>query len=159
MTEKKEEVKLRGYQASLVVCIIVIICLGGLFYLTYQNQLNQINGLKLDLANLISIVNMEKRTVLVRDKTVNLVANGEASFTYATPYAGYVTVEFTASGPVYFHLGSNFTNSYYTMYPTSGTATSGSFTLPIFPGTTWLYVKHPAVLIGATVTFTITYVY
>lgn len=97
--------------------------------------------------------------VLDKDKTVNLPAGTDDTFYYDTPRGGYVTVSFTATGGVYFWVGSSFTNTYYARYPITSpdTATRGSFTIPVPPGTMWFYVRNPALLGGVTVTFTITY--
>jgi len=58
MTSGEKEVKKpRGYQAGLVVCVIIIVVLGVGFVSTYQNQLNQINSLKADKTDLQIEVN------------------------------------------------------------------------------------------------------
>jgi chaperonin cofactor prefoldin len=130
-----------------------------------DNLRSQLSSLQSRVSELEDIVNLRKTTTLEKDKTINLVAGGDITLSYSTPYAGYVTVTFTASGPVYFWVGSSFTGGeYYMRYPVPlrgsfDTATSGSFTAPVYPGTTYLYIRHPALLIGATVTFTVTYTY
>lgn len=115
--------------------------------------------LKRRVNDLEDIVYLRKTVVLERDKTVNLPARGYTTLTYSTGYAGYLRVSFTASGPIYFRVGSSFIGGYYYRYPESGTATSGSFVVPVLPGTTWIYIENTALLIGASVTFTIEYVY
>jgi len=129
-----------------------------------DNLRSQLSSLQSRLSELEDIVNLRKTTALEKDRTVNLPAGGDITLSYSTPYAGYITVTFTASGPVYFWVGSSFTGGYYMRYPiplrgTFDTATSGTFTAPVYPGTTNIYINHPALLIGATVTFTITYTY
>ena len=118
---------------------------------SFQNQLNDLNA----------IVNLQKSQVLDRDKTVNLAAGKDATLSYSTAYAGYVTISFTATTGVYFWVQSSFTGTNYARYPSTSpdTATSGSFTIPVTKGTTYLYIRNPALLFGASVTFTITYVY
>jgi hypothetical protein len=71
---------------------------------------------------------------------------------------GYIRIDFTASGPVYFRV-YNLSYGYSIRYPESGIETSGRFIVPVLPGTTYVYIEHPALLIGASATFTITYVY
>jgi len=56
--------KMRGYQAGIVVCVVMIVALGAGFVSTYQNSLNQINSLNADKADLQSQVNL-----LISDKT------------------------------------------------------------------------------------------
>lgn len=201
--EKKVEVKSpRSYQVALAVCVIVIVVLLGMFYSTYQGQLNQIESLKsqvnslttegdrlkdqvntlaterdslalqvddlqskynelIDINNeLNDVVNLKKSIVLDENQTVILPAWIYRTLPYTTSHAGYIRVDFAASGDVYFMVGSIFTGGWYATYPLTGTATSGRFTIPVFPGTTYLYVGNPGLLASrVAVAFTITYIY
>jgi len=205
------ERKPRGYQAGLVVCIVILVVLGlwGFTLLNQVNSLNadktnlqsQVNSLTSDKTNLqnqvnslqsqintysawlsgnvtllqnykathsysnseydelYAIVKLQKSQVLDNNKTVVLPRLGEETLLYSTPYAGYIKVNFTASEPVYFWVGSSFTGKYYARYPSQAEAASGSFIIPVFAGTTLLYMVNPSYWAGTTVTFTVIYVY
>ena len=200
--EKKAEAKKpKAYQMGLAVCVIVIVILGGMFYSTYQSQLNQTDSLKsqvnslttdknsltternslqsqiVDLKNQVNslttkvndlqskynvlndTVNLKKSTVLDKDKTLNIQARGHQTLSYSTAYAGYIRVDFAASGSVYFWVGSELAGGWYAPYTSYGTTTSGRLTVPVFPGTTNLDIRNADLLTGVTVTFTVTYIY
>jgi len=192
MEEKKVEVKKpRAYQGGLVACVIVIVVLGGMFYSTYQSQLNQLESLKSQVNSLTrernslqsqitdfqdqvnslraevgalqseyneldDIVNLKKSMVLDKDKTLNIPARGLQTLSYSTAYAGYIIVDFTASGRVLLMVGSGFTGEIY--YRTSGATFSELFTIPILPGKTHLSFLNEGI-IRVTVTLTVTYIY
>ena len=121
------------------------------------NLKNTIAQLNTQISQLQQIINLQKATTLDKDKTVNLPVGASTTLYYSTQYAGYIRVDFTASGPVYFRVG-NSNYGYSVRYPESGTATSGSFIIPVLPGTTYLYIASLS-LFGVSTTFTITYIY
>jgi len=173
MSEGKsmEEIrKLRGPRVGnkgLVACIIVLVILGGLFYFTYQNQLNQIESLEENYDDLQAsydelddIVNLNEKKTLSENKIVYIASDAYTSLIYSTPYTGYIQVDFTASGEIYFWVQSSFTNTFYSRYPPSSddTATSGSFIIPVLPDVTLFFVYNPQST-EASIEITVTYVY
>jgi cell division protein FtsB len=122
-----------------------------------QSKYNEL----IDINNeLNDVVNLNKSMVLDENQTVILPAWVYHTLPYTTSHAGYIRVDFAASGDVYFMVGSRFTGGWYATYPLTGTATSGRFTIPVFPGTTYLYVGNPGLLASrVAVAFTITYIY
>jgi len=128
-----------------------------------DKQISSLNDrivlLESQIRELQDIVQLRKTVTLEQSAIINLPANSGQTAYYSTPYAGYIRIDFTATGPVYFWIGSSYTGTYYSRYPSTDTVTSGSFLVPVFPGTTYVYIYHPALLIGATVTLTITYIY
>jgi hypothetical protein len=176
MAEAQKEKGSKGALIGMAVVIVVLVLSNIYTYMSLQNQIsgaldevvslqnenaklkNTIAQLNTQISQLQQIINLQKATTLDKDKTVNLPAGTSITLYYSTQYVGYIRVDFTASGPVYFRVG-NSNYGYSVRYPESGTATSGSFIIPVLPGTTYLYIEHPAVLIGASITFTTTYVY
>ena len=162
--------KLRGPRVGnkgLVACIIVLVILGGLFYFTYQNQLNQIESLEENYDDLQAsydelddIVNLDEKKTLSENKIVYIASDAYTSLIYSTPYTGYIQVDFTASGEIYFWVQSSFTNTFYSRYPPSSddTATSGSFIIPVLPDVTLFFVYNPQST-EASIEITVTYVY
>jgi len=162
--------KLRGPRVGnkgLVACIIVLVILGGLFYFTYQNQLNQIESLEENYDDLQAsydelddIVNLNEKKTLSENKIVYIASDAYTSLIYSTPYTGYIQVDFTASGEIYFWVQSSFTNTFYSRYPPSSddTATSGSFIIPVLPDVTLFFVYNPQST-EASIEITVTYVY
>ena len=164
----------KGLVAYIIILVILGI-LGSFFYLTYQNQLDQINSLKASYNALLTsyndlqtsyndldkIVNLKKQTTLSNNQIVNLASNTFTILLYSTPYAGYIKIDFTASVEVYFWVQSSLTNAYYSRYPASSpdNATSGSFIIPVLSGITLLSVYNPTLTIGASMYITVTYVY
>jgi len=135
-----------------------------------QNQIAYLNSRIAELENKVSILENRVRElenivylrvsiVLDRDKTVNIPANSYTILRYSTPYAGYLRISFTATQGVYIWVGSSFTGEWYYLYPRDGYATSGSFIVPVLPGTTSIYIGNPSWFLGVTVTLIIEYVY
>jgi cell division protein FtsB len=128
-----------------------------------QSQIAYLNSRIADLENRVrgleDIVYLRVRIVLDKDKTVNIPANSYTILRYSTPYAGYLRISFTATQGVYIWVGSSFTDEWYYLYPRDGYATSGSFIVPVLPGTTFIYIGSPSWFSGVTVTLTIEYVY
>ncbi len=96
-----------------------------------------------------------------KDKTVNLAPHNVYELSFPTPFAGYIIVEFTATGGVYFLIGSSNTiPPIYARYPPMppDTATSGKFIIPVTRGRTYVHIVNPSPYSGVTVTYTITYV-
>ncbi|NAY89625.1 MAG: hypothetical protein GU347_02780 [Desulfurococcales archaeon] len=145
--EKAKEGTGKGILIALSALIVILAVLLGYVYYSYS-----------------SIVELKESKILDKDKTVNLPAGANMEISYSTPYAGYIKINFTSSGGVYFWVGNSqyvsYNNGYYSRYPPPGdTATSGSFTVPVFPGTTKIYIRNPGILVGVTVTYTLEYVY
>ena len=118
----------------------------------------QVTDLQKQVSELGSIVNLEKTATLEKDRTVNLPPNSYVRFSYSTPYAGYVTIAFTATGRVELRIGSDSANPEWYFYYTS----TGAYTVvkvPVTRGTTYIYFSNPSIIFGITVTFTLTYTY
>jgi len=107
-----------------------------------DNLRSQLSSLQSRLSELEDIVNLRRSTTLKKDKTVNLRPLDQLTFSYSTPYAGYITITFTATAGVDFWVSSSFTGGYYTRYPLTETAFKGSFTVPVFTGTTSVTVRY-----------------
>ena len=123
----------------------------------------EIASLNERITSLSDIVNLKVKSNLERDKTVNIPAGEEIVLSYNTPYGGYLLVRYTATGGVCMWFENTFVGGYYYRYPvpTSGFsyASSGSFVVPVLPGTTTIHIVNPDLLLGATVTLTIEYYY
>ncbi|MCJ7634742.1 hypothetical protein MUP77_20420 [Candidatus Bathyarchaeota archaeon] len=104
-----------------------------------------------------TLVNLSNQTTFDTNRVVNVNAWGSQTLIYSTPYAGYIVINFTSTGSnTYFQVGSSFINAYYS---TTNTASSGTYTIPVFPGQTWLNVVQQGGLFGIVVIVTITYFY
>ena len=118
---------------------------------------SQIDELQKQVGELRSIVNLEETVKLEKDKTVNLMPRSSLGFSYDTPYAGYITITFTATLPVELWVGSSSTTpTYYFNYISN--ATYESITIPVTRGTTYIVFENPHGF-GVTITYTITYRY
>lgn len=128
---------------------------------TLEMEKNALQSEKMSLQNEYGeILSLEKRVVLEDDKTVELKAEGNVTFTYDILFAGYIELNFTASMDIFFWVGSSMTqDTFYARYPPfPDTATNGTVIIPVC-STVYLYINNPSELMNATVTFTITYVY
>jgi hypothetical protein len=182
----EEEVKRREKKALFALFAVVAVLallLGYTYYSYYEanqalksqvatliNQLNaleteerslreQISSLLSQITSLESIGSLKNSTILEGGKRISISGGGSAEFDYETPYVGYIKITFSASDDIVFWVGSNFTNSFYSRYPQSGASSAGSFIVPVLPGKTMVRIDHPAPVVGASVTFTIEYVY
>jgi len=135
-------------------------------YLQNQNSYlnNKVTALENDVKRLEDVINLRIRIVLDRDKTVNIAANSYITLRYDTRYAaGYLIISFTATRDIYIWIANDYVGGYYYRYPvpTRGLtyASSGSFIVPILPGTTYIEIYNPSWFSGVTVTITIEYIY
>jgi len=125
-----------------------------------DNLWGQINYLQGQLDYYESIVNLELSRVLADNEAIAIPGNSYHILSYTTEYAGYLIIEFTATNGISIHVGSNFTGEYYYTYPNNGTTTNGTFYVPVFPGTTYIFLDNRGPFRpGVTVTIIITYVY
>ena len=133
-----------------------------------QNQIAYLNSRITDLENRVrvleDIVYLRVRIVLDKDKTVNIAANSYITLRYDTRYAaGYLRISFTATRDIYIWIANDYVGGYYYRYPvpTRGLtyASSGSFIVPVLPGTTYIEIYNPSWFSGVTVTITIEYIY
>ena len=130
-------------------------------YTDLQNRYSSLEREKISLqTEYDEILLLEKRVVLEKDKTLNLVAGENTTLLYDTLFAGYIEVNFTASVDIYFWVGSSLTqDKYYARYPPfPNTATNGTFIIPVC-AKVFIYINNPNELMEATLTLTITYVY
>jgi len=135
----------------------------------YDSLLSNYNSLEAaynDLANKYSnaqaIINLAVSRTLEKDKPVQIPAGSSTYLAYSLNYAGYLVITFSANGNIYFYVGGNGTyGSYSIRYPYSSSfvASSGSFIVPVLPGTTYVNIYNPSIVFGVSVTITITYVY
>jgi len=133
----------------------------------YDSLLSNYNSLEVEYNNLaikyndtLAIVNLALSRTLERNTPVQVPAYSSTYLTYRLSYAGYLVITFSATGGVYFYVGNG---DYWVRYPSpsssSSVASSGSFIVPVLPGTTYVYIYNPALFTGASVTISITYVY
>jgi len=124
----------------------------------YENLSNSYSTLQSAYNELQAIVNLNESKVLAEDKPVQLPANSYVYLEYDLSYAGYLRITFSATGDVYLYVGNG---DYWVRYPSdySKTATSGSFIVPVLPGTTYIYIYNPSLLSGRSVTITVEYTY
>ena len=129
-----------------------------------QDQLNsfqsQVSYLQNKVDNYKKIINLEVSVTLADDEVIAIPGNSYYVLSYNTEYAGYLIISFTATSGISIYVGSDFTGEYYYTYPSEGTATDGTFYVPVFPGTTYIFIDNRGLFTpGVTVTITITYVY
>jgi uncharacterized phage infection (PIP) family protein YhgE len=128
---------------------------------SWASSLNaQIATLQTQLSNQTSIVNMEKSLVLETDKHITIPANSVSYLEYKTNFAGYIAVMFTSTSGVSFEMGSSqASGTYFGSYPRTGSAVTGSFKIPVMPGTTYIKINNPSLTTAATVYLYLTYFY
>ncbi|MEL9941113.1 MAG: hypothetical protein QXG81_06835 [Ignisphaera sp.] len=138
---------LRGLSENMTACVR-----------TVKELQSQIDKLQKQVSMLTSIVNQEETATLEKDKTINLRPRSYLGFSYYTPYAGYITITFTATGAVKLWVGSSSTTpTYYFSY--SPSKTYATITIPVTRGTTYIVFENPSYFSGVTITYTITYTY
>jgi cell division protein FtsB len=129
-----------------------------------RNQVNTLNGeittLQRQISNQTAIINLGKTLTLANDDNVTVLANHESYLNFKTNYAGYLSITFTSSTGVSLQIGSSeATETWYGVYPNSGTTMVGSFKIPVMPGTTYIKIKNPSLTNEATLFYYITYYY
>ncbi len=78
------------------------------------------------------LVNYRKTMFLAENTTISLEPDGTADFTYQIDYAGYMEVNFSSTTDIYFWVGSNVAQDYYSRYPPfPDTAFNGTYTVPV----------------------------
>ena len=172
----------RKILAIFVAVIGFLATFSGYLYYSYVTTVNnkdaQISSLQSQIANLNSrvkdlenrvreledIVNLRVKIVLDKDKTMNIVANSYITLEYDTHYAaGYLKISFTATRDIYIWVANDYVGGHYYRYPVPERgytyASSGSFIVPVLPGTTYIRIYNPSLFSGVTVTITIEYIY
>lgn len=120
----------------------------------------QIVTLQTKLTNQTEIVNMQKSLALEYDRHITIPANTVTYLEYKTNFAGYIAVMFTSTSGVYFDMGSSQVSyTYFGSYPTSGSAVTGSFKMPVMPGRSYLKIVNPSMTAEAVVYLYLTYIY
>jgi prefoldin subunit 5 len=120
----------------------------------------QIGTLQTQFANQTSIVNMEKSIELEYDKHITIPADTVSYLSYKTNFAGYIAVMFTSTSGVFFDMGSTqVSDTWFGTYPRTGTAVTGSFKVPVMPGTTYIKITNPSLTTEAVVYLYLTYIY
>jgi prefoldin subunit 5 len=88
-----------------------------------------------------NIVNFKNSTTLLTNGLFVIPRGGNQNITYSTPYAGYLSISFTATrGTLIEFSNSNYTGIY-AQYPLIGNATSGTFKMPVFPGSETITIQ------------------
>lgn len=129
---------------------------------SYSSLQSSYSSLQIDRDNLYNIVNLGKSQTLDTNRPVSLTCSGSQTISYSMSYAGYITITFNAQRQIYLEAYSSYIYTWYARYPLSGTATSGTFKIPVLPGTTSIYIQDmPGILEtgGQTVVLSATYVY
>jgi len=125
-----EEKKPRGYQAGLVVCLIVIAMLGVGFVWTYLNQLNQINALNKRCSDLQeqvwtlqilcdkqrNILDMMMSKALLNRTTITQSAGSYSYWTFSIEYNGLICVNVIASTSTSIYVQVSHDSSYMAAY-------------------------------------------
>ncbi len=120
----------------------------------------QVGSLQTRLSNQTSIVNMGKNVILENDKHITISASTSSYLSYRTSFAGYIGVSLVSTGGVSFDMGSSqVSDTWFGTYPRSGTVDSGSFKVPVMPGTTYIKITNPSMSTDVVVYFYLTYVY
>ena len=154
-----------------VICVVLIAGLTGAV-INYtgiindkdsqiQTLTNQIIDKNSQISNLTDIVQLRKVTILDANRPVTLTPNSVFTIPYSTPYAGIIKIDFSATSPIYFAIGTNHVNATYTRYPygSADTTPRGSFYAAVFPGNTSVQIFNPNLFLGVTATVTVTYIY
>jgi len=104
---------------------------------------------------------LQKTTVYEDNKTIELSAKSNITLTYNAIYAGYIVVNYTSSGEMFFWFGSSIIeNRYYARYPPSfpDTTNQGSIKIPVC-STVYVFIQNPNDEIDVTVNLDIQYFY
>jgi len=106
------------------------------------------------------VVNLRKERALVEDEVIVLEPKGNHTLTYSLGAAGYVEVDFHASGEVFYWVGSPIVEGvYYSRYPQfPQTSRSGVFRVPA-ASRLYVIMMNPDQSNGVEVSFSISYVY
>src|SRR4030042_845027 len=106
------------------------------------------------------VVNLRKESVLAEDEVIVLGPRGNHTLSYSLDAAGYVEVDFHASGEVFHWVGSSVVDGvYYSRYPQfPQTSSSGVFRVPA-ASRLYVIVMNPDLSKEVEVSFSIIYVY
>jgi len=126
---------------------------------SYNSLQTSYNNLQSQYDDIKMITNLQKNTILDKDKTIEFESNATFPLSYTTAYAGYIIVNFNSTQYLFFKISSNYTNTDYLRYPLEGAANSGIFKIPVFPGTTRISMRNTNYFYSTTVKYTITYVF
>jgi hypothetical protein len=78
------------------------------------------------------IINYRKTMFLEENTTISLEPDGNADLTYQINYSGYMELNFSSTTDIYFWIGSNVAQDYYSRYPPfPDTAFNGTYTVPV----------------------------
>jgi len=109
-----------------------------------------------------NIVNFKNSTILLTNAMQVIPLAGNKNLTYSTPYAGYLSISFNATrGTLIEFSNSNYTGIY-AQYPLTGNATSGTFRMPVFPGSETITIQdepQPSDIGYLSVLLNMTYIY
>jgi cell division protein FtsB len=120
----------------------------------------QIASLQSKISNQTAIINMGKSVVFANDKNATILPNQSAYLDYKTSFAGYLGITFTSTSNIYLEVGSTeATNTWYGIYPITGSTAVGSFKIPVMPGTTYIKIVNPSLTSNVQVFYYITYYY
>jgi hypothetical protein len=105
------------------------------------------------------ILNYRIEIQLVTEKTITIQPKQNISETFETPFSGYITVNYTATGEAYTWTGSTQLNGYYSRNPQfPETASTHSFSVPVLPDII-LYFANPDEANPITITYCVKYIY
>ncbi|EMR74223.1 hypothetical protein MCGE09_00096 [Thaumarchaeota archaeon SCGC AB-539-E09] len=109
---------------------------------------------------LYEIINFKKSIIFEDNKTIYLSAVDNITLTYDSPYAGYISVNYTSSGEIVFWFGSPVTDEkYYARYPAfPNTTKQGSIKIPVC-SITYVYIINPNNELDVTINLDIKYFY
>ena len=78
------------------------------------------------------LINYRKTMSLEENTTIILEPGGTADLTYQINYSGYMELNFSSTTDIYFWIGSNVAQDYYSRYPPfPDTAFNGTYTVPV----------------------------
>lgn len=126
----------------------------------YSALLVEKAALQDEFGELEAILNLERSVVRESNRTVELMPEGNMTFTYDAAYAGFIEVNFTASADVFFWVGGSLDEGrYYARFPAfPNTALNGTFRVPVVDVVKFK-VFNPNEEVDAVVLLSIKYVY
>lgn len=105
------------------------------------------------------LLNFQKEIMLVSEKTITIPPQQNVSETLETPFSGFITVNYNATGEAYTWTGSTKLNSYYSRNPQfPETASVYNYTVPVVPDVI-LYFANPSETEAITVIYSVKYTY
>jgi len=130
-----------------------------------SNLQSQLTSLQSENENLKKITKLEMVSYLDTNRPINIPANsGSPGFAYLVPYAGIITISFSATSGVYFMVYIYYNESFFPQvnityrFPEQGTFTEGIFSFPVLPGFASFQIVNPS-SIGVSVLITVKYTY